>query len=383
MAEMDDPTTPAPEPGTPAADPAPEALAEAAAAPDAAVAGAAAAVAGAAAVAVEPEEEEDEDRRRRWLILFFLLLLLLLLLGILAGWYLLFRRPIEDIIPPIGSEVVPTYSTSLYGASKPMGVAVSTTGDRIFVTESAGDRTTKVFDDGGNVIGVLDPPEDNTNHAPVYVAVNPADDSVYVSDRATGKIYVYSKQGEYVRDFKPVVEIPNWQPLGLAFSADGDLWVTDLSAPYHRIEVFGLDGTLKREIGNEGQFNFPNLVAFDEAGNAYVTNSNDGRLMILEPTTGTELAGISRGAAEGNLGLPRGVAVDDRLHLFVVDATGQTIHMYRIGTTADWRPVFIGNFGTDGIEDGQFEYPNGIAVDRRGHVYVTDRENDRVQVWGF
>ena len=36
-----------------------------------------------------------------------------------------------------------------------------------------------------------------------------------------------------------------------------------------------------------------------------------------------------------------------------------------------------------GVGDGQFQYPNGIAVDGRGRVYVADSFNDRVQVWSY
>ena len=46
-------------------------------------------------------------------------------------------------------------------------------------------------------------------------------------------------------------------------------------------------------------------------------------------------------------------------------------------------PTFVGSFGTLGVGDGQFNYPNGLAVDARARIYVTDRENNRVQVWGF
>jgi hypothetical protein len=33
--------------------------------------------------------------------------------------------------------------------------------------------------------------------------------------------------------------------------------------------------------------------------------------------------------------------------------------------------------------DRTFEYPNGVATDKRAHVYITDREDNRVQVWGY
>jgi sugar lactone lactonase YvrE len=35
------------------------------------------------------------------------------------------------------------------------------------------------------------------------------------------------------------------------------------------------------------------------------------------------------------------------------------------------------------VQDGQFEFPNGVAVDTRGRVYVADTVNDRVQVWSY
>ncbi len=30
-----------------------------------------------------------------------------------------------------------------------------------------------------------------------------------------------------------------------------------------------------------------------------------------------------------------------------------------------------------------FQYPNSVAVDARGRVYVADTFNDRVQIWSY
>jgi DNA-binding beta-propeller fold protein YncE len=59
------------------------------------------------------------------------------------------------------------------------------------------------------------------------------------------------------------------------------------------------------------------------------------------------------------------------------------VHLYRAVTEGDRRPVYLADFGVEGVDDGEFEYPNGVAVDDRARVYVTDRENNRVQVWGY
>ncbi len=332
--------------------------------------------------AVLIQEEEEERKRRRLIFLLFLVLVLLGLLTILTFWYLLYRRPISDLLPPTGQNSPPHYLFSVYGASKPMGVAVTSSGDRIYVTESTGDKVVRIFDAGGQALGTLKPPSDNLPHTPVYVALDPRDGDVYVSDRATGAIYVYDSAGRSLRSFTPKQAIEGWQPLGMALSPDGLWWVTDLSSPYHRIEVFGQDGTLKRMIGTRDEYDYPNTIAFDKAGNAYVSDANHGRLVVLDGT-GKQLATVGRGASPGNLGLPRGVATDDTGRLYVVDATGQFVHLYRVGSLTDWRPTFVDQFGSQGIGDGQFEYPNGIATDGRDRVYVTDRENNRVQVWGY
>ena len=41
---------------------------------------------------------------------------------------------------------MPTYSTAIYGADRPMGVAVTADGSRIYVGETEGDRIARVLD---------------------------------------------------------------------------------------------------------------------------------------------------------------------------------------------------------------------------------------------
>ena len=337
---------------------------------------------GAGAAAAVDLEAAERARRRRLTILLVLLLVLITLLTLVSAWYLVYRRPLTDLLPPAGQNEPPHYLFSIYDASKPVSVAVSGAGDRVYVAQASGDRQVAIFDGAGHELGDLQPPADNMPHTPVYVAVDPRDGDACVSDRATGAIYVYSSQGSLLRQFTPKVAIPGWQPLGIALSPSGNWWITDLSAPFHRIEVFTQDGALTATIGSTGEFDYPNMIAFDASGDAYVTDSNNGRLVILDPS-GQQLATVGRGSAAGNLGLPRGVATDAGGRLYVVDATGQLVHVYRIGTSADWRPALIAEFGSEGIGDGQFSFPNGVAVDSRNRVYVTDRENDRVQVWGY
>jgi DNA-binding beta-propeller fold protein YncE len=218
----------------------------------------------------------------------------------------------------------------------------------------------------------------------MYTAINPTTQDVFVSDRQTGSIYVYDARGTFLRTFAPKGIVGRWAPLGLAFGRDGTLYVSDVKGPTtktHRVVVFGPDGTLERSMGAPG-LSFPNGIVVDSHGNIEVSDSNNSRLLTFDKT-GKMLALMSPGLGEGDLGLPRGVAVDDSGRLFVADTSDHNVKVYSLGSPKAPTPVFIGIFGGEGQVDGTFEYPNGVATDTRAHIYVTDRENNRVQVWGY
>jgi DNA-binding beta-propeller fold protein YncE len=311
------------------------------------------------------------------------LLIALMILALLFAWYLMNRKPLTDL-PGLGASQLPHYEFSIYNTTHPLGVAATASGDRIYVTESDGTRLVKVFDAKGQPVGTLTPPKSTgAAHIPVYVAINPTTQDVYVSDRNTNSIYIYDAKGKYLRTFaangKP---IGKWEPLGLAFGADGSLFVTDVRVTdHHRILDFGPDGTLVRSMGAPKQLSFPNGIVVAGQGDIEVSDSNNGRLVVFSPY-GKMMAMISQGIGEGDLGLPRGAAVDDAGRLFVADTSDHQVRAYKIDA-AKAMPTYIGSFGEEGQLDGTFEYPNGVATDSRAHIYITDRENNRVQMWGY
>ncbi len=326
-------------------------------------------------------EEEDNRRRRRLLLLLMLLLAFLALLG-LAIWYLLFRQPIP--VPTIpGETIMPTYTTSIYGASRPMSVAVTPDGERIYIGETAGDQTAGIYDTGGNEVQAMLPPSSTgTDHVPTYLALNPLTGEIYVSDRQTASIYIYDTQGAYLRAFSPPADAPGWQPLGLAFDAAGNLYVTDVGDVPGRVRVFDPSGAQVRIFGENDDLDFPNGVAIDDAGYAYVTDSNNGRLLVYGQD-GAIVARVGRGAGEGNLGLPRGVALDGQGRVYVADSTGHTVFVFGRYQEGSSRLEYLGSFGSQGSGDGAFAYPNGITVDARGRLYIADSANNRVQLWSY
>jgi hypothetical protein len=84
------------------------------------------------------------------------------------------------------------------------------------------------------------------------------------------------------------------------------------------------------------------------------------------------------------LGFPTGVAVDHAGDVYVAEATDQRILMIRPGSHADATVAGTGSAGYNGnglaALSSQLNYPTGIAVDAKGDLYIADTANCRVRV---
>ncbi len=337
---------------------------------------------GAGAPPMAPPAGSETRRRRRAILLILLGLLVAVFLGI-ALWYLIFRLPLPLPIPPGPQDQSPSYAYAIYDLTKPLSVAVSTDGGRIYVTQGEGTQETLMLDGRGNRLGMLAPPATITTHATqLYLAVDPTTGKVYASDRLAGQVYVYAPDGTYERRFNPGDALAGWQPLALAFDANGNLYVSDAAGTIQRVHEFAPDGTLVRDFGTTAGLDFPNGIAVDDAGNVYVSDTNAGRMLVFD-ASGTQVGVVGRGPAAGELGLPVGIAIDASNRVFVVDSVAHDVQIYDVIAAGERSPKFLTSFGAEGTADGGFEYPNGVSVDGHGRVYVADWNNDRVQVWSY
>jgi DNA-binding beta-propeller fold protein YncE len=326
-----------------------------------------------------PAAEDDDHGRRRKRFLLLLLLLLLGVLTILIVWYFLFRQPLP--IPFVPQSELPKYSTSYYGVTRPLGIAVSPDGDRIYVTEGGAQSDALVLDGSGNRIAVMTPPAALApEFEPVYVAIDPLTQEVYETDRLTGSIHIFSRDGTYLRELALAVARDGWQPVGIAFDAAGTLYVSDYAGP----AVLAIDrgGAVTRVLGDTFGLKFPNGIAVDKDGSVYVTDSDNGRLVRFA-ADGQGLPVVGRGVASGKFGLPRGLGIDGSARLFAVDTTAESVLVFRAAGTDLTTLPFLGAFGAEGIGDGQFAFPSTVAVDGRGHVLIADTFNDRIQLWSY
>jgi len=190
-----------------------------------------------------------------------------------------------------------------------------------------------------------------------------------------------------------------WSPEGIAVHPSGTLLVTELDN--HDVRAVTPVGTnwvvttiAGRNMGsadgtnNAAQFRDPYDIATDPGGNAFVPdNANcDVRELTLIGTNWvtTRIAGLAqvRGNADGTnsdarFGYPESIAADNAGNVFVGDSQSNTVRkITHVGT--NWVVTTIGGMpGVSGTADGtgsaaRFESVQAIAVDADGNLYVAD-----------
>jgi predicted membrane-bound mannosyltransferase/sugar lactone lactonase YvrE len=178
-------------------------------------------------------------------------------------------------------------------------------------------------------------------------------------------------------------------PRSLAFGPDGSFFVAD--SRNQRILHFDPAGTLLNQWGTPSgndpsnpnpsappsTFNEPWGVAAGPDGSVYVTDTWNHRVQKFNAsgeflgTWGT----FGQGTQQDTFYGPRGITVDAQGRVYVVDTGNKRVVVF------DSDGNYITQFGSEGLDPGQFDEPVGIAIDAEGIVYVTDTWNQRIQTF--
>jgi DNA-binding beta-propeller fold protein YncE len=201
-----------------------------------------------------------------------------------------------------------------------------------------------------------------------------ANHRMQVFDFIEGKpLYSYGKMGKGPNQFRCPSGVCVVQLQNAVRTA-----VTDMLN--HRVHIF--DGTGPKTLSivgskgaGDGQLLFPRGIAANEDGEIYVCDQGNHRICVFNVMTGQYLRKFgSRGIGNGQFNTPLSVAVDVDGRVLVSDKNHRVQVFDKQGT-------FLFTFGGKGSRDGQFRYPAAVAVDDEGSIFVCDSSNARVQVF--
>jgi sugar lactone lactonase YvrE len=185
-------------------------------------------------------------------------------------------------------------------------------------------------------------------------------------------------------------------PYSVGVDASGNVYVGDWgNNVIRKITPAGVVSTLAGSAkpgfadgtGAAASFNGPGGVAVDASGNVYVADHGNNTIRKITPAgvvstlAGSPFPGYADGTgAAASFYYPTGIAVDGSGNVYVADRNN---HAIRKITSAGVVSTLAGST-TPGSADGtgtaaSFRFPNNLAVDASGNVYVADQMNNTIR----
>lgn len=181
------------------------------------------------------------------------------------------------------------------------------------------------------------------------IAIDDTNDRVYILNRSDHPIMVLDRAGNLLN---------MWgegffnRAHGSCLGPDGSLYCTD--DRNHIVAKFTPEGKLLMTLGTKGQA------------------SDTGYFRTFD--FWESLARIQRGAPPFNR--PTGVALNSSGEIYIADGYGNAkIHKF----TPDGKLLF--SWGEPGGAPGQFRLPHNIWIDKQERIWISDRENSRIQIF--
>ncbi|MBI2948176.1 MAG: SBBP repeat-containing protein [Verrucomicrobia bacterium] len=299
---------------------------------------------------------------------------------------------------------------------KPCGLTVSANGN-VFVADTYNHALRKITPDG--VVATVAGTAGSAGSTDGTASAAQFDSPTGVAVDAAGNVFVADYSRNLIRKMTTAAVVTTFAgraggfgavdgagnaarlnyPSGTAVDGSTNVYVTDLANhTIRKITPAGVVTTLAGMAGREGsangtgsaaQFNTPTGVAVDTNGNVYVADTYNHTIRMITPAGSvTTLAGSS-GLSGANNGtgsaaqfyLPMSVAVDTSGNVYVADTWNHTIRKI---TPAGTVTTFAGTAGRAGNADGTgtaatFYFPQGIAADRVGNLYVADNGNHTIR----
>jgi YD repeat-containing protein len=265
--------------------------------------------------------------------------------------------------------------------SRPVATATDSAGN-VYVADAGHDRV-QVFGPTGTFLRQWGGVGTGTGQFQNIVGIAVGGGNVYVAEPT--RIEQFTSTGAFVRQ----ITTGQSQISGLkAVSTDpsGRLWTLEQLESKVRLQTFSAEGVYSTfyeiNVGASASAVFePAALAVDASSNVWVADTGNNRVVEFRTSKvsppGRHISSIltvgSAGAGAGQFNRPQGIALDPSGNVWVADTGNNRLEEFNSGGT------FVRSTGSSGGNNLQFSQPLAIATDPSGNLWVADTRNDRVE----
>ncbi|MEH6470939.1 MAG: 6-bladed beta-propeller [Halopseudomonas sp.] len=203
---------------------------------------------------------------------------------------------------------------------------------------------------------------------------------IFMSDTANRDVFLMDRTNNRFIKLSDKSPVKFNKPMGLATDAAGNVYIVDITQK--SIFIFDRDGNFQKRIEAEEHLARPSGIDVTPDGSiAYIVNvggvsSEQHNIAVINLVTGELINTIgTRGPGDGELNLPKDVAIGNDGLLYIVDSGNFRVSVFT------QEGEFVKNFGKIGTQHGSFSRPKGIAIDPDGHIYVVDAGFGNFQIF--
>lgn len=246
----------------------------------------------------------------------------------------------------------------------PLSVAAAPAGDVVYLSNPQGIRQIPRFSPDGAPLGRLGDFERGGSYPRTRPVDVDASGNVYVADRFTGLLQVYSASGDLLRQWSASARDIAVDAAGYVYAVGGS-----------QVQKFSPGGVLVGAWGGD-QLGEPWGIAIGAAGNVYVADTYSNEIEVYTANGAPVTKWGSGGRSPGQFTFPYGIATDPVGNVYVADTANNRIQKFSAAG------AYLGGWGSAGRGPGRFYTPLSVAADAAGNVYVADAGRPYLQAAG-